>query len=215
MNIINFIQTINPSVLLEIGAHFGTETQRFRDILPNCEIISFEPDPRNIKVLKERRIDEICKLEEFAISNINGKINFYLSSGDCSNWATDPLLSKNDWSASSSLKKPKAHLDFHKWVRFEEVVEVNSIRLDDYEYLNNKIIDFIWMDVQGAEDLVFQGASETLKRTKYLYTEYNKNELYEGQLNLNQIKEILGDDWDIIHIYDDDILLKNKKFNNE
>ena len=50
MNIIDFIQEINPSMLLEIGAHFGTETQRFRDILPNCEIISFEPDPRNLLV---------------------------------------------------------------------------------------------------------------------------------------------------------------------
>ena len=215
MDIIDFIKTINPSVILEIGAHFGTETQKFREFFPDCEIISFEPDPRNIKVLKERGIDKICKLEEFAISNINGKLKFYLSSGDCSHWSEDPLLTKNDWSASSSLKSPKLHLDFHNWVKFEETVEVNSIRLDDYQYLDNKIVDFIWMDVQGAEDLVFQGATEILKRTKYLYTEYNNHELYEGQLNLDQIKEILGNDWEVIHVYSDDVLLRNKRFDNK
>ena len=30
-----------------------------------------------------------------------------------------------------------------------------------------------------------------------------------------EIREILGDDWEVIHIYDDDVLLKNKKINNE
>jgi FkbM family methyltransferase len=215
LDIIDFIKEIKPSLILEIGAHFGTETHKFKEVAPNCEIISFEPDPRNVKILKERGIDKICKLEEFAISNINGKIKFYLSSGDCSHWSEDPLLTKNDWSASSSLKSPKLHLDQHKWVKFEEIVEVNSIRLDDYEYINDRLIDFIWMDVQGAEDLVFQGSTETLKRTKYLYTEYNNQELYEGQLNLEQIKEILGSDWELVYLYNDDVLMKNKRFNNE
>jgi FkbM family methyltransferase len=212
MNILEFIQQIKPSLLLEIGAHFGTETQKFRELLPNCEIIAFEPDPRNLKVLKDRGIDKICKIEEVAISNENGKLQFYLSAGDCSHWSGDPLLTGNDWSASSSLKKPKVHLDFHKWIKFEETIEVDSIRLDDYSPIEHRIIDFIWMDVQGAEDLVFQGSTETLKRTKYLYTEYNNQEMYEGQLNLNQIQEILGSNWEIVYVYADDVLLKNKSY---
>lgn len=212
MNILSYIKTINPKILLEIGAHFGTETQTFRNLLPESEIIAFEPDPRNIKILKERGIDKICKLEEFAISNKNGNLEFYLSSGDCSHWSGDPLLNTKDWSASSSLKKPKVHLDFHKWIEFKEKIEVPAIRLDDYEPIKDKIIDFIWMDVQGAEDMVFNGAVETLKRTKYLYTEYNNQEMYEGQLNLEQTIKILGSNWEIVHIYADDILLKNRTY---
>ena len=212
MNILEFIQNLQPSIILEIGAHFGTETQDFRRLLPNAEIIAFEPDPRNIKILKEREVDKICKLEEFALSNTNGKLEFYLSSGDCTNLLSDTLFTSNDWSASSSLKKPKVHLDFHKWITFDEKVEVDSIRLDDYEYLNDRIIDFIWMDVQGAEDLVFKGSIETLKRTKYVYTEYNNQEMYEGQLNVQQILELIGPDWEIVYVYSDDVLLKNKKY---
>ena len=212
MNILEFIQKLQPSIILEIGAHFGTETQDFRRLLPNAEIIAFEPDPRNIQVLKERGIDKICKLEEFALSDTNGKLEFFLSNGDCSHWTSDSLLTGNDWSASSSLKKPKVHLDFHKWITFDETVEVDSIRLDDYEYLNDRVIDFIWMDVQGAEDLVFKGSIETLKRTKYVYTEYNNQEMYEGQLNVQQILDLIGPDWEIVHVYSDDVLLRNKNY---
>jgi 2-O-methyltransferase len=210
MNILQHIENIKPSVFLEIGAHFGTETKKFRHMLPDSTIIAFEPDPRNLEVLRGEGVDQICTLEDVAISNENGEVEFYLSSGDCKNWATDPILRNNDWSASSSLKKPKEHLNFHRWITFDEKVKVKSIRLDDYEPLKEKIVDFIWMDVQGAEDLVFEGAKETLKRTRYVYTEYNNSEMYEGQLNLQQITELLGSEWEIVQVYSDDVLLKNR-----
>jgi FkbM family methyltransferase len=210
MEILDFIKSLNPKILIEIGTHFGTETLKFREILPTCKIISFEPDPRNIEILKKNNIDKICNLEQLAISDKNGKIEFYLSSGDCKHWSNDDLLRDNDWSASSSIKKPKKHLELHKWISFDQRIEVESIRLDDYVPLKNEIVDFIWMDVQGAEDLVFKGSSETLKRTKYIYTEYADQELYESQLNLKGIIDLIGEDWEIVHIFSNDVLLKNK-----
>ena len=106
------------------------------------------------------------------------------------------------------------HLQAHPWVKFEQVIQVNSTRLDDYKPLENNIIDFIWMDVQGAEDLVFAGAKNTLRNTKYIYTEYNNFELYENQANLNKILSLIGSDWSIEHLYDNDVLLKNKNYEN-
>ena len=41
------------STFVEVGAHFGTDTLKFREILPDSRIIVFEPDPRNLKILKE------------------------------------------------------------------------------------------------------------------------------------------------------------------
>ena len=153
-------------------------------------------------------------LYELAISNINGKTKFHLSSGDCSSWTNDQLWSKNDWSASSSLKEPKNHLNTHPWITFDSSVDVNCIRLDDFEPLKNKTIDFIWMDVQGAEDLVFQGATNTLKKTKYIFTEYDNGELYAGQLSLNDMINVLGPDWEVINIFENDVLLKNNNYEN-
>jgi FkbM family methyltransferase len=214
MNIFEFLKQLNPNLLIEIGAHFGTETLKFREMLPNARIICFEPDPRNINILIENGVDKICELERLAISDSNGLIDFHLSSGDCKHWAQDDLLRNNEWSASSSIKRPKLHLQAHPWVKFEQVIQVNSTRLDDYKPLENNIIDFIWMDVQGAEDLVFAGAKNTLKSTKYIYTEYNNFELYENQANLNKILSLIGSDWSIEHLYDNDVLLKNKNYEN-
>ena len=72
------------------------------------------------------------------------------------------------------------------------------------------------MDVQGAEDLVFEGAKHLLTNNKidYIYTEYSNRELYENQMNLKQIMKIL-DNYEIIDFFNEsggtDVLLKNKK----
>lgn len=211
----DFLNSNKESIktLVEIGTHFGTDTIELRKILPKSEIFCFEPDPRNIKVIEKFWDGQnIANIYELALSNFNGKTKFYLSSGDCSFWTNDELLSNNDWSASNSLKKPIKHLERHSWITFDNTIEVNCIRLDDFEPLKNKIIDFIWMDVQGAEELVIEGSIKTLNNTKFLYTEYSNEELYEGQLDLNSLLTLLGESWETLEVFNNDVLLKNKKF---
>jgi FkbM family methyltransferase len=210
MIIKDFIKNLNVNVLIEIGCHFGTDTEEFRKFHPHARIVCFEPDPRNIEILKKRNIDKICELHELAISNENGETSFYLSSGDSRGKSVDKILQEHDWSCSSSLKKPTGHLKEHTWITFDNQAIVKTTRLDDVESLKNTVIDFIWADVQGAEDLVFSGAIETLKRTRYVYTEYSDNELYEKQLNLQSIINLFGSDWEVIEIFRNDVLLKNK-----
>lgn len=143
---------------------------------------------------------------EFAVSNTNDPMDFYLSSGNSKGRLNDKLWNENDWSASSSLKKPTGHLDLHKWITFPKKVKVNCTKLDDFEPLKNTIIDFMWVDVQGAEDLVFSCAQETLKNTRYVYTEYCNKQLYEGQLNLQGILKLFPG-FRVLKDYGGDVLL--------
>lgn len=212
MDIKFFIKEQPIQTFVEIGCHFGTDTEDFRKFHPNARIVCFEPDPRNIKILKERGIDKICELHPVALSDTNGESIFYLSSGNSRGKGLDKILEDNDWSCSSSLKKPTGHVNVHPWISFDNKVNVETKRLDDIESLKNTKIDFMWVDVQGAEDLVFSGARETLKNTKYLYTEYSDNELYEKQLNKKLIIDLVGNDWKVVHDYGGDILLENMQF---
>ncbi len=212
MVIKQFIQQIPIRTFVEIGCHFGTDTEDFRKYHPNSRIVCFEPDPRNIQILKQRGIDKICELHPVALSNENGSASFYLSSGDSRGRVFEEILQENDWSCSSSLKKPTGHVLLHPWITFNNQVTVETKRLDDIETLKNTKIDFMWVDVQGAEDLVFSGAVETLKNTKYLYTEYSNYQLYEGQLNRDSIIQLLGNNWNIIFDYGGDILLHNSHY---
>ena len=208
MNIYEFVQNLDLKTLIEIGMHFGEDTERFRAMHPTARIIGFEPDPRNIKMITDAKIDKLCEFYPVALSNKNEQSEFYMSSGNCPAYIDDKHNS-NDWSSSSSLKKPTGHLTAHKWVTFPNKVIVQCIRLDDLETIKDTIIDFIWVDVQGAEDIVFSGAKNTLSRTRYVYTEY-ATDLYEGQLNRDQLLALFGSDWLVVYDFGGDILLKNK-----
>jgi len=87
---------------------------------------------------------------------------------------------------------------------------VNSI---DVFFKDNKLekIDFIWMDVQGAEVDVFKGAKNTLSKIHYIYTEFCESELYEGEIGLKEILKLLPN-FKIIENYGGDVLLENEKF---
>ena len=210
MNIKQFIQSLDIKVFVEIGMHFGTDTQDFRRMHPQARIVSFEPDPRNIQKIKELGNNKICELYELALSNTNEPMDFYLSSGRCKGLGN--LLDSNDWSCSSSLKRPTGHLSLHRWITFPSSVKVSCSKLDDFEPLKNTKIDFMWVDVQGAEDLVFSCAQTTLKNTHYVYTEYCNQQLYEGQLNLQGVLKLFPG-FKVLIDYGGDVLLENMNFN--
>ena len=83
------------------------------------------------------------------------------------------------------------------------------MRLDYWTALN-KIgnIDFIWADVQGAEEDLILGGRQTLKRTRFFYTEYYDNECYAGQINLDKIYDLVNQ-FLILKKYKNDVLLEN------
>lgn len=106
MSIKEFIKNLDINVFVEIGMHFGTDTQDFRKMHPNSRIVCFEPDPRNIEIIKKLGNDKICELYELALSNTNEPMDFYLSSGDSKGKTENQIVNSYDWSCSSSLKKP-------------------------------------------------------------------------------------------------------------
>lgn len=63
------------------------------------------------------------------------------------------------------------------------------------------------MDVQGAEQDVIEGGRRALSRTRFVYTEYSNEQLYEGQLSLRELLKILPE-FRIVKRYPHDILLR-------
>ena len=210
--IYNFIKDNfnEDSIIFEIGVHIGKDTERIKELTGSNFIYGFEPDPRNIQILNERnRLSLFEKFYDCALSNLDGESIFYLSSGHPPEVYKDPDINK-EWSASNSLKAPKNHLDIHTWCKFEERLNVKTLRMD---HVCNEIglnkIDLVWMDVQGAEDLVIEGMGEFKNNIRFIYTEYNNNDLYDGSPTLQRIISSLGEGWTAEAIYQNDVLLKN------
>lgn len=193
----------NP-VILEIGANDGTHTKWFKETFPAAIIHCFEPNPSALRRFSANvgRTEGVF-LHEVAVSGSTGEILFYPSV------SMDSGSGKETWDASGSLREPTGHLRVHPEISFADPIRIPSVRLDEWLSSQNLVeVDFIWMDVQGAELDVFSGARETLLRTRFLYTEYAVEELYKGQPSLIQILKALPEFRPMVR-YLNDILMRN------
>jgi FkbM family methyltransferase len=186
----------NP-LIIEIGAYDGKDTRNFLSVFPKSKVFSFEPDPRNIKKIKELSENQSTlwgcgdryKLIEEAISDVDGPTIFYESHG-VPHWIKEGIT---DWSGSGSLNKPKEHLRAHPDIPFGKGVSVFGRRLDTFiKQEGIKNIDLIWADVNGAERKFLDGAKETLEITKYLYTECTGNMWEDGVYERDLVKLLPG-----------------------
>lgn len=196
---------IPDPVILEIGCNDGRDTLRFLEVFEQPRVYCFEPDPRAVKRFQHAVGDrDDVQLFELALGHKQGQTDFHMSSGNESEeWP-------EGWDFSGSIRRPAKHLELHPWCRFDQVITVEITTLDHWCIEQGiQQIDFIWMDVQGAEIDVIRGGSAALSKTRFLYTEYSDLELYAGQASLIELVRAL-EGFKIMTRYPHDILLKNK-----
>lgn len=166
---------MNVSGVIHIGAHYGEEVSNYVN-LGIDDIVLFEPLENNFEILKNNVSELNANITGYcvALGNKNQNVNMFLSSNNLE---------------SSSVLKPKIHLDLHPEVVFsgEELVEMK--RLDDFSFKNYNLIN---LDVQGYEMEVLKGAEKTLEYVDYLYCEVNRNEVYEGNAYIEEIDNYLS-----------------------
>jgi FkbM family methyltransferase len=177
------------------------------------KVYCFEPDPRAIARFKTKvgQGSEVT-LAEIALSDHNGEVIFYQSGGQRSE--EHAKVMPEGWDKSGSIRRPKEHLTAHPWVTFDKKIIVPTSTLDAWcDRHGIEAVDFIWMDVQGAELDVFRGGKNILTRTRFIYTEYSDNKLYEGQSNLRQLIKYLKDlNFRVLTRYPGDVLFGSKQF---
>lgn len=161
----------NP-VIIEAGAHIGRDTRKMIRLWPDAIIHAFEPVPSLFQCLQKNvwTYNSIF-CYSYALSDKTGVTDFYVSSGRST--------------ATSSLLRPKKHLLEHPTTHFEKI-RTQTITLDEWskKYLVKKV-DFMWLDMQGAELMALEAGTELLKSVKALLVEvalcerYENNPLYE------------------------------------
>ena len=130
-------------IVIDIGANIGYYTLQFAKLVRSAgKVIAFEPDPENFELL--RRNVEIngynITLERRAVSNRSGRVQLYRSP---LNTADHRIFDSRDGRLS---------------------VEVDAVRLDDYLGDLDRV-NFIKMDIQGAEGVALDGMIALLERS--------------------------------------------------
>ncbi len=129
-------------IVLDLGANIGYYTLIFAKLVGESgKVYAFEPDPDNFRLLKKN-------------IRINGYKNVILVNKAVSNKAVKTKLYISEIYTAS-------HAIFDTGER-RKSIEVDTVRLDDYFNDFHGKIDFIKMDVEGAEGGVIQGFSNFL-----------------------------------------------------
>ena len=201
----------SAGLILEIGANDGTDSLRMLDAFPRASLYCFEPDARASKAWRARVHNDRAHLLELALCDQDEPVTFFSSGGVPP--GVNPDEYPDGWHLSGSVRPPTGHLDEHPWCLFESTITVEGRKLDTIveELLvssQSNQIDFIWADVQGAERELILGGSKALEKTRYFYTEFSLDELYDNQPSLGEILTLLPN-FQVVRVWDHDVLLEN------
>lgn len=146
------------STFIDVGANIGVYTLLAASKIKKGKIFSFEIDPRALKNLYENiRLNDLgnrVEVIEKVVSDKNGYESFVFSKeSEVSHILTDEKENKN-------------------------ISKIASIKLDDFiDSRKIRFVDFLKIDVEGAEYKVLKGLSKTLKgkRVGMILFELNSN----------------------------------------
>lgn len=175
----------------EIGSRDGEDGRELLKSFPASRLIAFEPNPDTFEKVSKISAESNGKIEamNIAISDTDGQIIFFKIDTDST------ITTWEDGNpGASSLFVANNQYDVEKYVQIP--IKVSSRRaasligLDCY-----KVPDLIWMDVQGAEDLVLKSFDNYLSNVRFIYVELSLKPLYEGQPLAKDVIQRLSKDF--------------------
>jgi FkbM family methyltransferase len=173
-----------PLVIFDIGSCEGEDSIRYSRLFSNARIYAFEPLPHNLEMIKfqiEKYNAKNVSFFQIALGDEIGEADFFISSGQ-----QDKTVPKEDWdfgNKSSSLLAPHENIkQIFPWLEFSEKIKVPVNTLENFCAQHGvQKIDFIHLDVQGAELKVLLGAGDNIKKINVVWMEVENIPLYEGQ----------------------------------
>lgn len=145
------LKLVRPGMnVLVLGANIGLHAIPLsKAVGPTGKVIAFEPDPINCSFLKRNSKlskTENLRVEEVAVSNIDGELTFYKSQANLSNHRS---------------YLPNDEKDFNNGKEYIRI-NVPSTTIDTYLSKHRISPDLILMDIEGGEYHAFKGMTKTL-----------------------------------------------------
>ncbi len=172
--------SVSPRGIIHVGAYDGKDIKLYQT-LGISKILFIEANPTVFERLKANIATASVDVQavNYAISNQNGKVKLYV----------------NSMGQSSSIFPLKHYRDIYPNIQETHQLTVESKTLDTLlQELELSPTDFniLNLDIQGAELLALEGATNLLKYIDVVYTKVNYEELYEGCALAEKIDEFLA-----------------------
>lgn len=165
---------IAPTGVLHVGAHLGEEASDYEKF-GWTPVIWVEAQPSLVKVLNSKLDPAKHKVIEAAVWEEDGvPLKLHIASN----------------SQSTSLLNFGSHADSYPDITFVSEIDVSTKRLDSL-IKPDEMPNFINLDIQGVELSAIKSLGKLLLSVDYIYTEVNKNEVYEGCTLVTDLDEFL------------------------
>ena len=168
-------------VIVDAGAHVGGDTQEMSRLWPRATIHAFEPVPDLFRQLTANTagLGNVHR-HPLALGAETGAAQMFVSGGGSD--------------ASSSLLMPKEVLQINPHVLFGGRITVPTTTLDAWAQENDVgRIDFLWLDMQGAELRMLEAAPRILAGVQAIHLEVSLMEFYEASPLYAQVRMWLED----------------------
>jgi FkbM family methyltransferase len=153
---------IDHPYIIDCGANIGLSVIYMKMLYPDAEIIAFEPDDKNFELLK-KNIDSFGFKKTTALKEAV--------------WIEDTVLHfAGEGSMSSKIEHTASG----------NSVQVKAIRLRDFL---NRDVDFLKIDIEGAEVAVINDIADHLHFVKNLFLEYHGS--FEQNKELCQLLSLI------------------------
>lgn len=182
----NVIPKESPLTIIDIGASLvGDEVPVYQALIEaGCaRLVAFEPDETALKILKER----------YPVQHLF--LPLFLGDG------RPATFFETNWGPTGSLFEPNTALleRFHNLTDITTVVATHAVettRLDDIEEIVDA--DYIKIDAQGSEKMIFENAENLLKQVTLIQTEVSWVEMYKGMplfADIDRTLRAMGFQW--------------------
>jgi FkbM family methyltransferase len=184
-----------PKIFIEIGACEGEDSIRYINKFPSIFLYAVEALPDNAVLIRSNIPESSAsrfQLIESAITEFDGPCEFHVSSGH-----PDGIPKSSSWNygnKSSSLLPPAMLMGhIHKWLKFNKKIIINGISLPTlFSKIPFEVIDFLHMDVQGAELGILRGGENVLHKIRCLWVEVSEKKIYQYQPSALDIEKFMS-----------------------
>lgn len=171
---VQIIYRKNPvprGLILNVGVFKGGTTVFFARNFRDSKVIGFEPNPEIFPEAQKRCAPfPSITLKQTALDNKSGEMDFFVS----------------DQNISSSLNPIIENLQFH----LQKKIKVQVKTLDECVPEGEPVL-LIKLDTQGRELKILSAGTRTLQQTRYVLTEMNNHDYYEGGCKYYEVDDFL------------------------
>ena len=170
---LSIMEAEESDIIVDVGANVGYYTLRLSPLVgKNGKVLAIEAEPESCEILKKNcELNKLSNVEvqNFAITDKKGTVTLYTSG---THSGANSIFSDSEKLTRDSLTVPSTTLD--------------DLLDDKYPVIN-------WMkiDVEGAELKVLRGSSNTLKHTKKIIVELHEHILKQNNENPEAVVELL------------------------